>query len=87
MPYESLPDAVWNRLAAHFGLPVADASRQTMMIASRHHSKSQVGRPTDVFVPDGERKRAEATPELRRAIDEIARPAYARLIDRMSPTA
>lgn len=85
VPYEMLPDAVWNSLAPHFGLRLTDATRHSMAVASRIHSKSQIGRAT-VFVADDETKRAAATPELRRAVDQIARPAYGRLLERLKHT-
>ncbi|WP_374569231.1 hypothetical protein [Ideonella sp.] len=77
LPYESLPSAVWTSLAPHFGLHVDEPSRQRMAAAAQRHSKSQVGQALS-FAPDDERKRAAASPELHRAVDEIARPAYAR---------
>lgn len=80
LPYESLPGAVWSSLAPHFGLQVDASAKQRMTDAAQSHSKSQVGESTS-FTPDDERKRAAASPELRREVDDIARPAYARLVD------
>jgi hypothetical protein len=55
-----------------------------MAAATQIYSKSQVGRAT-AFLPDNERKRAAASPALLHAVDELARPAYERLIDRLKP--
>lgn len=80
LSHPSLPEAVWSSLAPHFGLRVDESLRQQMTAVAQRHSKSQVGQESP-FVPDDERKRAAASPELHRAVDEIARPAYARLIN------
>ena len=82
LPYEALPGAVWGNLAPHFGLRLADASKLHMAAAAQCYSKSPVGQVT-AFVPDDEQKRNAASPELRRAVDELARPAYRRLIDQL----
>ncbi len=76
--YESLPDAVWDVAAPHFGLAVNDDERRRMAAAGRRYSKSPVGRAA-AYADDSERKRDAASDALRRAIDEFARPAYDRL--------
>ncbi len=83
--YERLPGAVWNSLVPHFGLRMTGCLTQRMAAAAQIHSKSQVGRATR-FEYDNERKRAAASPELRRAVDEIARPIYRQLIEQLKPT-
>jgi hypothetical protein len=81
VPYDTLPEAVWNTLAPHFGLSVDDQAKSLMSDASRTYSKSRVG-SSIVFVPDGTRKRAAASPELRLAVDTYARPELERLVTR-----
>jgi len=78
VPYEALPDAVWNVLGPHFGLSIDDRLRVRMAAASKTYSKSPVGRATP-FVPDEANKRAAASAELHQAIDTHARPALSRL--------
>jgi hypothetical protein len=77
--YEALPEAVWNLVAPHFGLSIDERARSLMSGASRTHAKSRVGQSV-AHVPDGPRKRAAASPELRRAVDAYARPELERLI-------
>lgn len=74
--YETLPAAVWESLAPHFGLPADAAVRAKMTAAAHVDVKAQTARP---FAPDSGRKRAMASDELREAVDAIARPALARL--------
>jgi hypothetical protein len=81
--YETLPDAVWQALAPHFEVPVDETLRNRMREAARSHAKSPLGKPAG-FVPDGDRKRAAATPMLRQAVDAIARPAYDRVLTKFA---
>ena len=81
IPYNTLPEAVWNTLAPHFGLSIGDQAKSLMSAASRAYSKSRVGNGV-VFVPDGTKKRAAASPELRLAVDTYALPALERLVTR-----
>jgi hypothetical protein len=79
IPYETLPQAVWDKLAPHFGLAIGDEAKSRMASASGTYAKSRVGQSA-AFVPDGPRKRAAASPELRRAVDAYARPELERLV-------
>jgi len=83
IPYETLPDAVWDTLAARFGLRVDDAARARMLLAARSDSKAGVG-ATEVFVPDGARKRTASPLALRQAVDALARPELERLAARFA---
>lgn len=82
--YETLPDAIWTRLAPHFDLLVDDALQRRMAEASRVYSKAPLGRTT-AFVPDDATKRRAASLALLRAIDARARPALDALTARFSP--
>jgi hypothetical protein len=53
-----------------------------MVEASSRYSKAPVGRPATTFAPDAKRKISAASPALRQAIEQLARPAYQRLIAR-----
>jgi hypothetical protein len=75
---------VWDHLAPHFGVGMTESLKQRMAAVTRIHSKSKPAEAT-VFVADNERKRAAASFDLRRAINEVARPAYAELLDRERP--
>lgn len=79
LAYESLPDAIWCRLAPHFRLLMAETTRRDMAIAARVYSKSRPGQVSGEFAPDGERKRASASAALRQAVDLIARRPYDQL--------
>jgi hypothetical protein len=76
--YDSLPSAVWEVVAPHFGLTLSEGERQRMAGAARSYSKSPFGRPA-AHEDDGARKRAAASAALRQAVDRFARPAYDRL--------
>ena len=71
--YEALPDAVWDTMGPHFGLSIGGQLQQRMAAVARTYSKSPVGKAAE-FVPDDVKKRAAASPELLRAVDELARP-------------
>jgi hypothetical protein len=77
--YERLPAPVWEVVAPHFGLHLAPRTIERMTDAARLYAKSPIGNAVD-FTPDGERKRAAASLELRRAIDLIAQPELERLL-------
>ncbi len=79
--YDTLPESVWKTLAAHFGLSISEHTKSLMSAASRTYSKSRVGKSIE-FVPDGNQKRANASPELQLAVDTYARPELARLVSR-----
>jgi hypothetical protein len=75
LEYEELPGAVFYRLAGHFGLDLTDEDRDLMLAASRTNTKTA----DPNFRPDSEKKREEATDELRWAADEFIRPVYEEL--------
>jgi hypothetical protein len=83
LQYQNLPEDVWGRLAAHFGLEVSPARRQRMIDAAKRDAKAPLesGR---LFLPDGERKRSSASPSLREAIDLIATTPYLDLLEKWS---
>ncbi|MGE3929479.1 MAG: hypothetical protein AB7G05_04905 [Hyphomonadaceae bacterium] len=76
--HEELPAASWERAAAHFGLAADDPALARMQAQSGAYAKAKLGAES-AYEPDSEAKRAAATPELRLAIDTIARPALERL--------
>lgn len=55
--YASLPDALADSIAPHFGLSLSHAERAALARASGRNAKA----PADPFVPDGARKRNEAS--------------------------
>jgi hypothetical protein len=79
--YETLPTAVWGTVAPHFSLPVDSGQLAGMAHAARMHAKAPLGSSRE-FVPDAATRQAAASPELRRAIDEFARPQLERLVKR-----
>jgi hypothetical protein len=79
VPYESLPAALWRIVAPHFLLPIDDAQRDRIAEAARRHAKAPVGAVAE-FKPDVAAKQDAASPELRRAIDSLARPQLERLM-------
>jgi hypothetical protein len=60
VPYEDLPGAVTDRIAAHFGLAVGPDEAKAMAAAGRRDAKN----PVLEFDADTERKRAAATAEM-----------------------
>ena len=76
--YETLPAAVWEIVAPHFGIATDSQQRQRMAEAARIDAKAPVGKATD-FVRDTAKKQADASAALRQAIDAFARPPLARL--------
>jgi hypothetical protein len=76
--YESLPAAVWELVAPHFGQRLDVAMRARMQEAASFNSKAPVGRPAQ-FTADAAGKRQAATPGLLRAVEMHARPALDRL--------
>jgi hypothetical protein len=69
--YEELPEAIERRIAPAFDLPFGDAAR-----AALARDAKQPGRP---FLPDGERKRAEAGDAIHAAVRRYLAEPYARL--------
>jgi hypothetical protein len=79
VPYESLPAAVWDVVAPHFLLSVDPSQRDRIAEAARRHAKAAIGTATP-FRSDVASKQGAASPELRRAIDSLARPQLERLL-------
>ncbi|MGB5131947.1 MAG: hypothetical protein WBO00_04990 [Steroidobacteraceae bacterium] len=73
VPYEALPDAVWEIVAPHFSLSIDAGQRSSMAEAAQIHAKSPLGKAAP-FVRDGATKHAAASAELRQAIESFARP-------------
>jgi hypothetical protein len=72
LDYGELPAAVLDRILGWFGLECSDAERAAMLAASRRDAKE----PSKTFADDTAAKAQAATPELRAAVDRLARPAY-----------
>ncbi|HKS58361.1 MAG TPA: hypothetical protein VJS12_23895 [Steroidobacteraceae bacterium] len=79
VPYESLPAAVWDSIAPHFSLSVDPSQRDRIAQGARRHAKAAIGTATE-FKSDVASKQDAASPELRRAIDALARPQLERLL-------
>lgn len=62
--YASLPDALADRLAPHFGLSLTRDERAAVARASRRNAKA----PEQLFVPDGVRKHVDASPAILEAV-------------------
>jgi len=84
--YETLPDAVWETVAPHFGLAVDSQQRGRMRDAARIDAKAPVGKATG-FVRDAAAKQAGAPAALRQALDAHARPPLVRLEELHMPRA
>lgn len=78
LDYAELPGAIWGMVASHFGLAVDDPQRARMMQEARTDAKAPLGQAQE-FTGDAASKQAAATPELRAAIEQFARPELARL--------
>jgi hypothetical protein len=70
--HAELPDAVWQRVAPHFGLDADDAAVARMTEESRFYSKDPAAR---VFTGDAGERRA-VTEEIRQAVRQFAEPGY-----------
>ncbi len=84
--YPTLPAAAWETVAPHFSQPVDAPMRARMQAAAAMNSKAPVGRPAK-FSEDAAAKRAAASEALRRAVDDLARPALERLRSRHAAAA
>ena len=73
--YRELPDAVWGSVARHFGLTFTPAQ----IAAFRESARFDAKRPDRPFAPDGERKRAEASPRALALAGRWIEPHFARL--------
>ncbi len=69
--YPDLPDALWPWLA-NIGIDPDDETRALMHERTSRHGKF----PEQAFHGDGAVKRAAASPSVRDAVDELARPAF-----------
>ena len=69
---------MWRIVAPHFSLSIDDAQRDRIAEAARRHAKAPVGTVAE-FTSDVAAKQDDASPELRRAIDSLARPQLERL--------
>jgi hypothetical protein len=72
LDYAELPDAVFDSILDLFELECDAGERALMESASRRNAKV----PSQPFVSDTEAKAEAATPELRAAVDRLARPSY-----------
>lgn len=81
--YDRLPGQVWDLVLPHFGLPLDPDTPARMAAVAQLSAKAPLGHRVP-FRQDSERKRAEATPQLRRAVDAIARPALDQLRKRLA---
>jgi len=68
--YDDLPDAVWQRIAPHFGLDIDPAAIARMTDESRFYSKDPTGRPF------AGKPGHPITDEMRSAAQRFAEPAY-----------
>lgn len=82
--YASLPASVWETVAPHFSQAIDRSVQAHMLAAAAMNSKAPIGRP-EKFAGDAGAKQAAAGEPLRRAIDELARPALQRLHARHAP--
>lgn len=80
VPYETLPAAVWERVAPHFSLVVDPDAQRRMAGAALRTAKAPIGQPAE-FVSDSAAKQAAASAALRDAVVAHARPALDRLLD------
>ena len=74
--YAQLPDAVWGKIAGHFGISLSEDELACMRSAGAIDAKS--GGPT--FEPDGDRKRRSATPEMLALTRELLEDPYQDLV-------
>lgn len=71
--YCELPEAMYDRLLAHFGLRADD------VVAMRNAAQRNAKSPTMTFVPDQSAKQAEASDRLRAVVAEQLLPVYEQL--------
>jgi hypothetical protein len=79
VPYQFLPEAVWQIVAPHFSLSIDPAQLDRIAEAARRHAKAPLGTVAK-FTSDVAAKQDAASSELRRAIDALARPQLERLM-------
>ena len=73
--YDTLPDAIWQRIAPHFGIELDAGMRERVAQAAGRDAK----RPGRVFRPDGAAKRARANAGIRTAAARWVAPALERV--------
>ena len=73
--YTQLPEAVWQGIAAHFGIHFSDAQIETMRNIAAFHAKH----PRAKFAPDGALKRLGISPAAREAAARWIQPHYEEL--------
>jgi hypothetical protein len=69
--YDRLPDAIWRRIATHFGIELDAGMREHVARAAGRDAKS----PGRAFCPDGIAKRERASAEVREAAARWIAPA------------
>lgn len=79
IPYDRLPAAIWDDVAPHFSLTVDAAQRDRIVEAARRHAKAAISTNAE-FKSDAAAKQDAASPELRLAVDALARPQLERLM-------
>jgi hypothetical protein len=73
--YRDLPQAIWERIAPHFGVTLSPERIALMREVASRDAK----RPALPFIADGEGKRAEADGALTQAAERFTMPAYREL--------
>ena len=73
--YDSLPAAIWQRIAPHFGIELDAGMRDRVAQAAGRDAKS----PGRAFRPDGAAKRARASAEVCDAAQRWVAPAFERV--------
>jgi hypothetical protein len=79
VPYESLPAAVWRIVAPHFSLSIDPSQQERIVESARRPAKAPIGTVAE-FLSDVAAKQDAASPQLRQAIDALARPQLERLL-------
>jgi len=77
LDYRRLPEAVMERVAPHFGLPLSDDDVEPIRERTRANAKN----PRAAFQRDSEEKQAMASPEIRQLSRELLEPLYAELCE------
>jgi hypothetical protein len=77
--YDSLSPAVGQIIGPHFSLSVDPSQRDRIAELARRNAKAPLETVSE-FAADGAARQADASPELRRATDSIARPQLERLM-------
>ncbi len=73
--YTQLPEAVWQEIAAHFGIHFSSVEIETMRSIAAFHAKH----PRAKFTPDGESKRLGISPAAREASARWIQPHFEEL--------